>query len=93
MMRMPTVPGVFFQSVVSAFAPLIDYVSAILPRAQAVSRMPSAIEALRMCCQRRVAAGACEIGSAGSFGARRGRGNIASPIRYSSIQASVDIGL
>jgi hypothetical protein len=45
--------------VVSAFAPLIDYVSAILPRAQAVSRMPSAIEALRMCCQRRVAAGTC----------------------------------
>jgi hypothetical protein len=36
---------------------LIDYVSAILPRAQAVSRMPSAIAALRMCCQRRVAAG------------------------------------
>jgi hypothetical protein len=38
---------------------LIDYVSAILPRAQAVSRMPSAITALRMCCQRRVAAGTC----------------------------------
>src|SRR6266446_6647888 len=38
---------------------LIDYVSAILPRAQAVSRMPSAIAALRMCCQRRVAAGTC----------------------------------
>ena len=37
--------------------PLIDDVSAILPRAQAVSRMPSAIAALRMCCQRRVAAG------------------------------------
>jgi hypothetical protein len=36
---------------------LIDDVSAILPRAQAVSRMPSAIAALRMCCQRRVAAG------------------------------------
>jgi hypothetical protein len=36
---------------------LIDAVSAILPRAQAVSRMPSAITALRMCCQRRVAAG------------------------------------
>jgi hypothetical protein len=47
------------REVVSAFAPLIDYVSAILPRAQAVSRMPSAIEALRMCCQRRVAAGTC----------------------------------
>jgi hypothetical protein len=38
---------------------LIDYVSAILPRAQAVSRMPSTIAALRMCCQRRVAAGTC----------------------------------
>jgi len=36
---------------------LIDDVSAILPRAQAVSMMPSAIAALRMCCQRRVAAG------------------------------------
>jgi transcriptional regulator with XRE-family HTH domain len=36
---------------------LIDDVSAILPHAQAVSRMPSAIAALRMCCQRRVAAG------------------------------------
>jgi hypothetical protein len=36
---------------------LIDYVSAILPRAQAVSRMPSAIAALRMCCQRRVCRG------------------------------------
>ena len=36
---------------------LIDDVSTILPRAQAVSRMPSAIAALRMCCQRRVAAG------------------------------------
>ena len=36
---------------------LIDDVSAILPCAQAVSRMPSAIAALRMCCQRRVAAG------------------------------------
>src|SRR5262249_38078946 len=33
---------------------LIDDVSAILPCAQAVSRMPSAIAALRMCCQRRV---------------------------------------
>jgi len=38
---------------------LIDDVSAILPRAQAVSRMPSAIAALRMCCQRRVAAETC----------------------------------
>src|SRR5262244_2380223 len=38
---------------------LIDDVSAILPRAQAVSRMPSAITALRMCCQRRVAAATC----------------------------------
>src|SRR5207245_1076722 len=38
---------------------LVDYVSAILPRAQAVSRMPSAVAALRMCCQRRVAAGTC----------------------------------
>src|SRR5262249_242504 len=38
---------------------LIDDVSAILPRAQAVSRMPSAIAALRMCCQRRVAAATC----------------------------------
>src|SRR5215472_10698303 len=36
---------------------LIDDVLAILPGAQAVSRMPSAIAALRMCCQRRVAAG------------------------------------
>src|ERR1700724_3604862 len=36
---------------------LIDDVSAILPRAQAVSRMPSAIAALRMCWWRRVAAG------------------------------------
>ena len=36
---------------------LIDDVSAILPCAHAVSRMPSAIAALRMCCQRRVAAG------------------------------------
>src|SRR5689334_3353524 len=36
---------------------LSDDVSVILPRAQAVSRMPSAIAALRMCCQRRVAAG------------------------------------
>src|SRR6516162_1035118 len=36
---------------------LIDDVSATLPRAQAVSRMPSAIAALRMCCQRRVVAG------------------------------------
>src|SRR5262244_832820 len=36
---------------------LIDDVSAILPGAQAVSRMPSAIAAPRMCCQRRVAAG------------------------------------
>jgi hypothetical protein len=32
---------------------LIDDVSAILPRAQAVSRMPSAIAALRMCWWRR----------------------------------------
>jgi mutator family transposase len=31
-------------------------------------------------------------GSAGSFGARRGRSNTASPIQCSSIQASVDIG-
>src|SRR5689334_8850185 len=38
---------------------LIDDVSAILPRAQAASRMPSAIAALRMCCQRRLAAGTC----------------------------------
>ena len=38
---------------------LIDDVSTILPRAQAVSRMPSAIAVLRMCCQRRVAAGTC----------------------------------
>jgi Gluconate 2-dehydrogenase subunit 3 len=38
---------------------LIDDVSATLPRAQAVSRMPSAITALRMCCQRRVAAETC----------------------------------
>jgi hypothetical protein len=38
---------------------LIDDVPAILPRAQAVSRMPSAIAALRMCCQRRVAAETC----------------------------------
>jgi hypothetical protein len=38
---------------------LSDDVSAILPRAQAVSRMPRAIAALRMCCQRRVAAETC----------------------------------
>src|SRR5215831_3993 len=38
---------------------LIDHLSVILPRAQAVSRMPSAIAVLRMCCQRRVAAGTC----------------------------------
>jgi hypothetical protein len=38
---------------------LIEDVSPILPRAQAVSRMPSAIAALRMCCQRRVAAETC----------------------------------
>ena len=38
---------------------LIDDVSTILPRAQAVSRMPSAIAVLRMCCQRRVAAETC----------------------------------
>ena len=36
--------------------------------------------------------GACGTCSAGSFGARRGRGNTASPIPCSSIQASVDIG-
>ena len=45
---------------------LIDDVSAILPRAQAVSRMPSAITALRMCCHRRVAAGTCWRSGTGS---------------------------
>ena len=59
------------------------------PRCRALSRLCACAANVAL---PREHVGACGTGSAGSFGARRGSGNTASPIQCSSIRTLADIG-